>query len=60
MVVLEPDGEGVLLTVRALPDEFDRIALHLLALPCALEVRGPDALRAALRNVGERARRLGR
>jgi predicted DNA-binding transcriptional regulator YafY len=55
MVVLEPDGDGVMLSVRARPDEFERIALHLLGLPCAFEIRGPDLLRVALRAVGERA-----
>jgi hypothetical protein len=49
LVVLEPDGDGVLLTVRALPDEFDRIALHLLALPCALEGAERDTRPGALR-----------
>jgi predicted DNA-binding transcriptional regulator YafY len=55
VVVLEPDGEGVLLSVRAYPDELERIALHLLRMPWPVEVLGPDDLRAALRRVGERA-----
>jgi predicted DNA-binding transcriptional regulator YafY len=54
-VVLEPDPGGVLLSVRAFPDELESIALHLLRLPWPLEVLDPPELREALREVGERA-----
>ncbi len=54
-VVLEPDGDGVLLSTRYPVDELDGLALHLLWLPWPLEVREPPALRRALRSVAERA-----
>ena len=54
-VVLEPAGDGVLLSTRYPVDELDNLALHLLRLPWPLEVREPPALRRALRSVAERA-----
>ena len=54
-VVLEPDGDGVLLSTRYPAEELDHFALHLLWLPWPLEVREPPALRRALRSVAERA-----
>ena len=54
-VVLEPEGDGVLLSTRYPAEELDRFALHLLWLPWPLEVREPPALRRALRRVAERA-----
>ncbi|CAN5758530.1 YafY family protein [soil metagenome] len=58
LVLLEPDGDGVLLTVRAYPDELERIALHLLGMPWSVAILAPPELRDALRGVGERAIRL--
>lgn len=57
-VVLEPVEGGVLLSVRALPDDLERIAVHLLRLRFPIEPLGPDALFDAMRRVGDRALRL--
>lgn len=44
--VFEPTADGVLL--RTYSDSLEWIARRLAALPCAFEVRAPDALRAAV------------
>ncbi len=54
-VVLEPHGEGVLLSTRFAGDALERLALHLLWLPWPLEVIEPPDLREALRKVATRA-----
>lgn len=46
--VFEPTADGVLL--RTYSDSLEWIARRLAALPCAFEVRAPDALRAAVRD----------
>jgi predicted DNA-binding transcriptional regulator YafY len=53
--VLEPDGDGVLLSTRYPPDELEILALYLLRLPWGLEILEPAELRDALRAVAARA-----
>jgi predicted DNA-binding transcriptional regulator YafY len=52
-VLLEEVAEGVVL--RAQYDRLDRLAAQLLLLECSVVVRRPAELRAALRDVAERA-----
>jgi hypothetical protein len=54
-IVLEPYGDGVLLSTHHPLGELVGLALNLLRLPWRIEVIEPDALRDALRAVAARA-----
>jgi hypothetical protein len=53
--VLEPDGDGVLLSTRHPAEDLEILALHVLRLPWRVEVLEPVALRDTLRAVAARA-----
>jgi predicted DNA-binding transcriptional regulator YafY len=53
--VLEPHGDGVLLSTRYPDDHLERFALFVLRLPWRVEIIEPAGLREALRAVATRA-----
>jgi predicted DNA-binding transcriptional regulator YafY len=58
VAMLEPQQDGVMLTVMAHPDWFWRVALYLLELPFAVKILGPDGLKEELEVLAERAKKL--
>jgi predicted DNA-binding transcriptional regulator YafY len=58
VAMLEPDSEGVMLTIMAHPDWFWRVALYLLEFPFAVKVLEPDRLKSALETLAKRAKNL--
>lgn len=58
--LLEPDPQGVLLTVRAHADYLEHVALELLGMFCKLEILEPPELKKAFVALGERATASGR
>jgi predicted DNA-binding transcriptional regulator YafY len=58
VAMLEPQQDGVMLTVMAHPDWFWRVALYLLEFPFAVKVLEPDGLKSALETLAKRARKL--
>lgn len=54
-VVLERVEAGVLLATRARPDDLERIAIHLLRLPCVVRIEGPSELVEAAEGLARRA-----
>jgi predicted DNA-binding transcriptional regulator YafY len=60
VAMLEPQQEGVLLTVMAHTEWFWRVAVYLLELPFPIKVLEPDGLKEALENLAKRAKNLAR
>ncbi len=58
VAMLEPQQEGVMLTVMAHPDWFWRVAVYLLEFPFPIKVIEPDGLQMALETLAKRARKL--
>lgn len=60
VAMLEPQQDGVILTVMAHPEWFGRMALYLLEFPFPVKVIEPDGLKEGLGALAERARKLAR
>lgn len=56
MAILSETEHGVLM--RCAVQQLDWLARFLLSLPCLIQIRGPDALRDELRQIGQRATAL--
>jgi predicted DNA-binding transcriptional regulator YafY len=60
VATLEPQQEGVMLTVMAHPEWFGRVAVYLLEFPFPVKVLEPDGLKEELETLAKRARKLAR
>lgn len=58
VATLEPDGNGVTLTMMAHPDWFWRAAVYLLEFPFPVKVLEPDGLKEGLETLAKRAKKL--
>lgn len=60
VAMLEPQQDGVMLTVMAHPEWFWRVAVYLLELPFAIKVLEPESLKDALETLAKRTKLLAR
>jgi predicted DNA-binding transcriptional regulator YafY len=60
VATLEPDKNGVMLTVMAHPDWFWRVAVYLLEFSFPIQVIGPAGLQETLEALAKRAGKLAR
>lgn len=60
VAMLEPHENGVMLSVMAHPDWFERVALYMLEFPFPIKVIEPDELKEGLETLAKRAEKLAR
>lgn len=58
VAMLEPQNDGVILTVMAHPEWFWRVALYLLEFSFPVKVLEPDGLQEALETLAKRAKKI--
>jgi predicted DNA-binding transcriptional regulator YafY len=58
VATLEPQQDGVILTVIAHPEWFWRVALYLVEFPFPVKVMEPDGLKERLESLAQRAKQL--